>query len=96
MNAVEFDIINHKEQTLCTVFLIFIDFFNSFCTSLHIYCTYIQFIEGEGTKGNLTTGCFLGWAKAIQGKKNVKRKYKNASNYFQLSSPPSARYRNKT
>ena len=33
--------------------------------SLHMYCTYIQFIEDEGTKGILTT-VSVGWPKAIQ------------------------------
>lgn len=70
-----------KETTnsICFLrFVIFISFFYSFCTSLHIYCTYIQFIEGEGTKGNLTTGCFWAGPKRYRGKKNLKRKYKTA------------------
>lgn len=96
MKPVELYILKNKEQTVCTVLLIFIDFFKFILHKL-AYILHIHSVHwGWRHERQFDYWLFLGWAKVIQGKKNVKRKYKTASNYFQLSSPPSAKYRNKT
>lgn len=71
------------------LFFIFISiFFYSFCTSLHIYCTYIQFIEGEGTKGKLTTGCFWAGPKQYRGKKSEEKIQKLLQTSFSFLDHP--------